>query len=139
MDAQQFHRALRASAATDLGTHDRDLVLSPDPPWFAYTSRFPFWPDSTLVPGCRPLFAWPRSARLLRHAPARFGSVFDEAPLILNNNHGQQEIFIDNPENIQLYHVKNIKEHLLGVTEHPSTGYTATHTSWVMDKILGRM
>ncbi len=66
-------------------------------------------------------------------------SVFAETPLILTNNKGQQEIFIDNPENIQLYHVRNIKEHLSGNKNHPSTGATATHTSWVMDKILGRI
>ena len=66
-------------------------------------------------------------------------SVFDELPLLLNNNQGQQEIYIDNPENIQLFHVISIKDHLLGIAEHPSTGYTATHTSWVMDRILGRL
>jgi hypothetical protein len=44
---------------------------------------------------------------------------------------------IENPENIQLYHVQNIKEHLLGNLEHPSTGNTAAHTSWVLEKLVG--
>ena len=65
-------------------------------------------------------------------------SVFGENPLVLESNGLKEEIFIDNPENIQLYHVENIKRHLFEEDYiHPSTGYTATHTSWVMDKILG--
>lgn len=65
-------------------------------------------------------------------------SVFKENPLILDSNDNQQEIFIENPKNIQLYHVENMKKQLLEKEYiHPSTGYTATHTSWVMDKILG--
>ncbi|MEH6579323.1 MAG: Gfo/Idh/MocA family oxidoreductase [Amphritea sp.] len=67
-------------------------------------------------------------------------SVFNEEPLKLtSNNHEQREFFIENPENIQLYHVRNIREHLAGNKEHLSTGLTATHTSWVMDKILGHV
>ena len=45
-------------------------------------------------------------------------------------------IHIENPENIQLYHVQNIKEQLYSGNIHPSNGITATHTSWVMDQIL---
>lgn len=66
-------------------------------------------------------------------------AVFDEIPLTLKNDRGQQEVVIDNPENIQLHHVRNIKEHLRGNIKHPSDGSTATHTSWVMDKILGKI
>ena len=64
-------------------------------------------------------------------------SVFNEEPLVLSNEQGKTELFIAHPENIQLYHVKNIREHLLGHSEHPSAGLAATHTSWVMDKIIG--
>ncbi|MGS2739934.1 Gfo/Idh/MocA family protein [Sinomicrobium sp. M5D2P17] len=64
-------------------------------------------------------------------------SVFDEAPVVLSNDKGTQELFINHPENIQLYHVKNIKKHLEGQAVHPSTGPTAVHTAWIMDKILG--
>lgn len=63
-------------------------------------------------------------------------SVFDEIPLQLTTSEGMSEIFIENPENIQLYHVKNIQEHLLGNSKHPSTGESASHTAWVMDQIL---
>ncbi|MBC9796314.1 Gfo/Idh/MocA family protein [Sinomicrobium weinanense] len=66
-------------------------------------------------------------------------SVFDETPLFLDNGQAKQELFIDNPENIQLYHVKNIKEHLAGNSIHPSTGITAVHTAWIMDSILGNI
>ncbi|PXY02153.1 oxidoreductase [Marinifilum breve] len=66
-------------------------------------------------------------------------SVFDEFPIQLENENGIQEEFIENPENIQLYHVQNMREHLLGKLIHPSTGKSASHTAWVMDKILGRI
>jgi predicted dehydrogenase len=64
-------------------------------------------------------------------------SVLAEAPLLLANSNGTTELFIENPENIQLYHVENMREHLLGNGKHPSTGQTASHTAWVMDQILG--
>ncbi len=63
-------------------------------------------------------------------------SVFDEDPISIYNVTDKKEIYIENPENIQLYHVKNIREQLITGTMHPSTGSTATHTSWVMDQIL---
>ena len=66
-------------------------------------------------------------------------SVFDEAPLLLSNQNGTNEVFIDNPENIQLYHVQNIREQLIGNIQHPSNGLTASHTAWVMDKIFGKI
>lgn len=63
-------------------------------------------------------------------------SVFDNEPVVLINERGRTELFIENPENIQLYHVENMKNHLLGKTKHPSSGLTAMHTSWVMDEIV---
>ncbi|WP_321281983.1 Gfo/Idh/MocA family oxidoreductase [Marinifilum fragile] len=66
-------------------------------------------------------------------------SVFDELSIQLENENGIREEFIENPENIQLYHVQNMREHLLGKLNHPSTGKSASHTAWVMDKILGRI
>jgi len=63
-------------------------------------------------------------------------SVFDESQIQIHTNDKTEEIFIENPENIQLYHVQNIKEQLLSGIKHPSSGATATHTSWVMDQIL---
>jgi predicted dehydrogenase len=64
-------------------------------------------------------------------------SVFYDEPLLLQNDKGKTELFIENPENIQLYHVENMRNHLLGKTIHPSSGTTAAHTNWVMDKIIG--
>ena len=66
-------------------------------------------------------------------------SVFNDEPLLLLNEKGKTERFIENPENIQLYHVENMRNHLLGITTHPSSGLTATHTNWVMDKIIGNI
>lgn len=63
-------------------------------------------------------------------------SIFDEAPIVITSKTKQQELFIENPENIQLYHVKNIKEQLCGNSQHPSNGNSAVHTSWVMEQIL---
>lgn len=64
-------------------------------------------------------------------------SVFDELPITLQDKNGLLEFIIPHPENIQLYHVKNMREHLLGNSIHPSTGRTAAKTNWVMDMITG--
>ena len=64
-------------------------------------------------------------------------AVFDEKPVVLTNQNGISENFIEHPENIQLYHVQNIRDHLLGKIVHPSLGKSAAQTNWVMDKILG--
>ena len=63
-------------------------------------------------------------------------SVFDEQPIVLTQGSKREEFFIDNPANIQLYHVKNMREQLVYGHKHPSTGETALHTSWAMAKIL---
>ncbi len=63
-------------------------------------------------------------------------SVFDEQPIKLISEEDTEELFIENPENIQLYHALNMQKHLHHEALHPSTGNTATHTSWVMDNIL---
>ena len=65
-------------------------------------------------------------------------SVFDEKPLVLSNGEGTQELIIPHPENIQLHHVENMRQHLLGRSVHPSTGNSAAHTGWVMDQILAK-
>ena len=65
--------------------------------------------------------------------------MFDEIPIELSSEKENQSIVIDNPVNVQLHHVQNMREHLAGNSNHPSTGTTASHTTWVMDKILGRI
>ena len=64
-------------------------------------------------------------------------SVLREVPIELDNANGHQALVIDNPRHIQLYHVRNMRDRLLGLGTHPSTGETAARTSWVMDRILG--
>jgi 1,5-anhydro-D-fructose reductase (1,5-anhydro-D-mannitol-forming) len=66
-------------------------------------------------------------------------AVFEDVPLVLTNAGGREEVIVEHPENIQLYHVQNMREHLLGNMEHPSTGRTGAHTNWVLDKIVGTL
>ncbi|MEM8522469.1 Gfo/Idh/MocA family oxidoreductase [Flavobacterium sp. PL12] len=66
-------------------------------------------------------------------------SVFNEESVVLSNEDGVTDLFIDNPENIQLFHVENIREQLIGNEIHPSNGKTASHTAWTMDKIVGNI
>ncbi|MGK4568223.1 Gfo/Idh/MocA family oxidoreductase [Flavobacterium sp. 3HN19-14] len=62
-------------------------------------------------------------------------SVFDEIPIQLIAD-SIQSLTIPHPENIQLFHVENMRHHLSGKSIHPSSGRTAASTNWVMDKIL---
>lgn len=66
-------------------------------------------------------------------------AVLDEAPIELENASGHEILEVPHPEHVQQFHVENIKNHLLGKGEHPSTGKTGLHTSWVMDAILGNL
>lgn len=66
-------------------------------------------------------------------------SIFENNPIVLFNEDGETELYIEHPENVQLHHVGRIREHLLGNSTHPSNGLTASHTSWVMDKIMGNI
>lgn len=63
-------------------------------------------------------------------------SIFDEEAISVENSQGKQSHFIENPENIQLYHVGNMQKQLVDNIPHPSNGATALHTSWVMHEIL---
>ena len=63
-------------------------------------------------------------------------SVFDENPIVLNSDLENISKTIAHPENVQLQHVHNMQKHLSGNMEHPSTGASALHTSWVMEQIL---
>jgi 1,5-anhydro-D-fructose reductase (1,5-anhydro-D-mannitol-forming) len=66
-------------------------------------------------------------------------SVFQDIPVVLTNDEGETKLTIEHPENIQLYHVQKMHESLTSNSVHPSDGNTATHTSWVMDKITGNI
>ena len=67
-------------------------------------------------------------------------SVFKENPLVLKYGEEREVLEIEHPKHIQKYHVENMKKELFqeGYV-HPSNGATATHTTWVMDKILGNI
>lgn len=67
-------------------------------------------------------------------------SVFHENPIVLIIGSKKESLRIDNPKHIQKFHVENMKNHLFQEKNtHPSTGKTALHTSWVMDKILEKI
>lgn len=66
-------------------------------------------------------------------------AIFEEVPLTLTTAEGTEEVHIPHPENIQLYHVENMRNQLYGKGIHPSDGYSAAHTNWVMDKITGNL
>jgi 1,5-anhydro-D-fructose reductase (1,5-anhydro-D-mannitol-forming) len=64
-------------------------------------------------------------------------SVFENIPLTLKTVEGESTHDIPHPENIQLHHVEQMRDHLLGKSKHPSNAFTAAHTNWVMDQIIG--
>ncbi|WP_338407218.1 Gfo/Idh/MocA family oxidoreductase [uncultured Flavobacterium sp.] len=66
-------------------------------------------------------------------------SIFENDSIMLTNEEGITSLFIEHPENVQLHHVERIREHLLGNSVHPSSGFSAVQTSWVMDTILGKI
>ncbi len=67
-------------------------------------------------------------------------SVFDDKPVLIESSNKNEQLFIEHPKNVQQFHVENMKKHLFEDNyQHPSTGATALHTSWVMDKILGQI
>jgi 1,5-anhydro-D-fructose reductase (1,5-anhydro-D-mannitol-forming) len=63
-------------------------------------------------------------------------SLFEDNTIVLETKKGKTELFIAHPENVQLFHVKKIQEHLSGISTHPSTGLSAVHTNWVMEQII---
>jgi predicted dehydrogenase len=66
-------------------------------------------------------------------------SIFGEEPISLISKNESEQIVIENPKHIQQHHVENMVKHLNSDYQHPSTGATATHAAWVMDKILGKI
>ncbi|MEM8506972.1 MAG: Gfo/Idh/MocA family oxidoreductase [Bacteroidota bacterium] len=64
-------------------------------------------------------------------------SVLDEAPLEIFDEKGKESVTVPHPKHLHEFHVENMRKQLFGEEEHPSTGVSGLHTSWVMDKILG--
>lgn len=66
-------------------------------------------------------------------------AIFEEEDIHLFNKNGKQNHFIEHPKHVQQFHVEGLKKHLVDGEMHPSTGKSALHTSWVMDRILGNI
>jgi predicted dehydrogenase len=63
-------------------------------------------------------------------------STFGNNPIQLENDEGIQEFEINNPIHIQQPLIQTIVDELNGIGKCPSTGYTASKTNWIMDKIF---
>lgn len=66
-------------------------------------------------------------------------SVFEEQPIVLETNSEKISLNIEHPENVQLFHVQNMRDDLFGKGRHPSRGNSGAHASWVMDVVLGKI
>lgn len=67
-------------------------------------------------------------------------SVFHENPIVLVNKAKTEELFISHPKHIQIHHVEGMRDMLINKNfVHASNGFSALHTNWVMDKILGAL
>ncbi|MFG6687865.1 Gfo/Idh/MocA family protein [Mariniflexile sp. HNIBRBA6329] len=65
-------------------------------------------------------------------------SIFHENSIVLESKQKAESLFIENPKNIQIHHVEGMRDMLINENFiHPSTGKSALHANWVMDKILG--
>ncbi|TYA71989.1 Gfo/Idh/MocA family protein [Seonamhaeicola marinus] len=67
-------------------------------------------------------------------------AVFHEKPLVFTSENENESVTIENPKHIQQFHVEGMRDELIfNNYMHPSTGKSALHTNWVMDKILGKL
>lgn len=66
-------------------------------------------------------------------------STFSFDPIVLHTESGRQEFKPENPEHIQQNMIKEVVEHLQGISVCSCDGISATTTNWVMDKILGKL
>lgn len=66
-------------------------------------------------------------------------STFLEQPVLLESKGTVRQFEILHPAHIQQPLIQSIVDELLGSEKSPSTGRTGAMTSWVMDRILGRL
>lgn len=66
-------------------------------------------------------------------------SVFDYAPIRLHTSEGSETFEVPNPPCVQAPLIKNVVEHLQGVSVCTCTSVSATPVNWVMDRILGKI
>ncbi len=64
-------------------------------------------------------------------------SVFKDGPVELIQGSEATVLEIAHPAHVQAFHVALMRDQLFGGAMHPSTGKTAVHTAWVMDRVLG--
>lgn len=65
-------------------------------------------------------------------------SVFNYDPIVLHTLHGVETIEVANPPYVQFPLIKNVIEHLQGISVCTCTSVSATPVNWVMDRILGK-
>lgn len=65
-------------------------------------------------------------------------SVFENVPFVLQTKKEEISSHIEHPENIQLFHVQNMRDDLFGKGTHPSRGISGAHVSGAMDAILNK-
>lgn len=66
-------------------------------------------------------------------------SVFDYAPIRLHTSQGTEVLEVPNPPYVQYPLIKNVIEHLQGLSVCTCTSVSATPVNWVMDRILGKI
>ena len=66
-------------------------------------------------------------------------ATFLDQPVVLQRGRGVEEILIPHPDHVQQPLIQTVVDELTGVGKSLSTGSTGAHTSWVMDRILGRV
>ncbi len=66
-------------------------------------------------------------------------SVFSYEPITLHTSEGRQQIAVENPPYVQYPLIKNVIEHLQGLSVCQCTSVSATPTNWAMDRILGKI
>ncbi|NPD91305.1 Gfo/Idh/MocA family protein [Xylanibacter muris] len=65
-------------------------------------------------------------------------SVFDYKPIVLQTSTGREEIAVSNPPYVQYPLIKNVIEHIQGISVCTCTCVSATPVNWAMDRILGK-
>lgn len=63
-------------------------------------------------------------------------SVFTYQPIVLITSEGRTCITVSNPPYVQLPIIKNVIEHLQGISTCTCTSVSATPVNWVLDRVL---
>ncbi|MCX6169515.1 MAG: Gfo/Idh/MocA family oxidoreductase [Ignavibacteriales bacterium] len=66
-------------------------------------------------------------------------STFTDSPIVLIRKGKAEEFYVKHPEHVAQPLIQNVVDELLGIGKSPSTGRSGASTSWVLDKILGRL